>query len=96
MTKLQINGRTVTIDTKKLSKGLCDLHNECENKKTMLAFGMLDAKLIELFEQSFAKSVKAEFSDFTNDLFKDKIKNFIKDTSNEITKGIYQYATMVV
>jgi len=99
MKELKILERSVSIDTDKLSKGLCEMHNENPDMKLMLSFGMLDAKLCEIFDQQLAEQVKAKFSEHANDLFKDRIdriKAFIDDCNNEIGKGVYRYAELVV
>ena len=96
MNKLTIRGKTVTVDMDALSKGLCEMHNEDEEKRTILAFGMLDAKLIEIFERNFSKKIKAQFSEGANVLYQEEIESFIKRCSNEIEKGIYKYAKIVV
>ena len=96
MKTLQVLGRTVSIDITKLSKGLCAMHEEDEEMKTILAFGMLDAKLCELFEKQLSEAIKKQFSDIANELFKERITVFIKDCNHEVTKGVYSFATMVV
>ncbi len=96
MKVLEVAGRRVTINIDLLSRGLCDMHNQYEEKKLVLAFGMLDAQLIEIFERNMTKMVKDEFTPEANELFKDRIEAFINDVNNEIAKGVYKYATMVV
>lgn len=96
MKVLNLIGRTVSIDTDKLSKGLCDLHNEDEEMKAALAFGMLDAKLCDIFETNLTESIKKQFSSVTNQLFKDEIKTFTNECIREIEKGVYSYAKMIV
>lgn len=96
MNKLTIRGKTVTVDMDALSKGLCGLHEQNENTKTILAFGMLDARIIKSFEDNFSEGIKSQFSEGANVLYQEEIESFIKRCSNEITKGIYKYAKMVV
>ena len=96
MKTLNIAGKTVSIDIKKLSKGLCGLHNQDEDMKLILSFGMLDAKLCDMFEKQLNQAIKAEFSELNNILFEARINDFIKDCNNEIAKGVYSFATMVV
>jgi hypothetical protein len=93
---LNISGRTVTINIEALSKGLHDLHAEDEDKKAVLAFGMLDHGLCELMETNLAQSIKKEFSPEANELFKERIETFISDVNSEIAKGVYQHAKMIV
>ena len=96
MKTLKILDRTVSVDIEKLSKGLYEMHKEDENKEAVLSFGMLDFKLCELMELNLNKAIKKQFDEHTNDLFKTRIKQFSKDCSNEITKGVYKYAKMIV
>ena len=95
MKELTILGKTVKIDIDQLSKGLCDLHNEDEDKKAVLFFGMLDAKLCEIMEKGVKKAIIKQFSPETYDLFKSRIDQFAKDCNNEITKGVYRYAKII-
>lgn len=96
MKVLELLSRKVSVDTEKLSKGLCELHNEDEDKKAVLAFGMLDFELCEMMDKGISERVKKEFDTITNDLFKSRIDDFIKDCQNEVAKGVYKYAKMVV
>jgi hypothetical protein len=96
MKSLTILGRTVTIDTDKLSAGLCKLHEQDENKKAVLAFGMLDFKLCEMFDNILKESVLKQFSELAYLLSEDEINDFIKDCQNEVGKGVYKYATLIV
>lgn len=96
MKVLELLGKKVSVDTDKLSKGLCELHNEDEDKKAVLAFGMLDYELCEMMDKGIKERVIKEFDSITNDLFKSRIDNFIKYCQNEVAKGVYKYAKMVV
>lgn len=96
MKTLEVSGKTIKIDTEKLSKGLCDLHNQNKDMKTMLAFGMLDAKLCEMFKKNLSQSIKGQYSDLSNELFEQRINTFINECVNEIERGVYSYAKMVV
>ena len=93
---LKVAGRTVTIDIDKLSRGLCDMHNDNEDMKTVLAFGMLDAGLIDMFDKNLKERILSEFSEEAKELFSDRINTFINDVCNEVAKGVYKYANMVV
>lgn len=96
MKVFELLGRKVSVDTEKLSKGLCDLHNEDEGKKAGLAIGMLDFELCELMNKGIKNRIIKEFDTETNELFKGTINDFIKDCQNEVSKGVYRYAEMVV
>jgi len=96
MKTIELLGKTVSVDTERLSKGLCELHNEDEDKKAVLAFGMLDFELCEMMDKGISKKVKNEFDSITNDLFKSRIDDFIKDCQNEVARGVYKFAKMVV
>lgn len=96
MKVLELLGKTVSVDTDKLSKGLCELHNDDDYKKAVLAFGMLDFELCEMMDKGISKKVKNEFDSITNDLFKSRIDDFIKDCQNEVAKEVYKYVKMVV
>lgn len=96
MKKIEILGRSVSIDTDQLSKGLCELHNEDENKKAVLAFGMLDFQLCEIMNNGIKERIIKEFTPDTYSLFKKQIDDFIKDCQNEVNKGVYKYAKMIV
>lgn len=96
MKKIEILGRSVSIDTDQLSKGLCELHNEDENKKAVLAFGMLDFQLCEMFNKMVEEAIIKEFSTVAYTYFKKEIDTFIKDCQNEINKGVYKYAKLIV
>ena len=96
MKTLEILGKKVTIDTEKLSEGLCDLHNQDEGKRTMLAFGMLDHGLCEMFDKILMEKVRSQYSSDAVELFGGRIDKFVTECSNEIQKGVYQYAKMVV
>lgn len=96
MKTLEVLGRTVSINIEALSKGLCELHNSDPDMKAVLAFGMLDHGLCEMMETEIAKKVKAQYSPEANELFADRINGFIKECNNEIAKGVYKYAAMVV
>jgi hypothetical protein len=96
MKTLEIASRRVSIDTDKLSKGLCDLHASNDEMKAVLAFGMLDAKLCEMFEEQLSSSIRKQFSEIANDLFKTRIESFIKECVNDIEKGVYRYADFMV
>lgn len=89
-------GRKVEIDTDALSKGLCDLHNQDEDKRTILAFGMLDNALCEMMRKHLKAKVKEQFSSVVNQMWDEEIDTFCADCSNEIEKGVYGYAKMVV
>lgn len=79
MKTIELLGKTVSVDTEKLIKGLWVLHNEDEEKRAILAFGMLDFELCEMMDKGISKKVKNEFDSITNDLFKSRIDDFIKD-----------------
>lgn len=96
MKVLELLGKKVSVDTDKLSRGLCELHNEDEDKKAVLAFGMLDFELCEMMDKGIKERVIKEFDSITNELFKGRIDDFIKDCQNEVAKGVYKYAKMVV
>jgi hypothetical protein len=96
MKTFELLGKTVTIDTEKLSKGLHDLHAEDDNKATILAYGMLDAQLCELMEKGLKEAIIGQFEPITYDLFKLRIDEFIRDTTNEVINGVYKYAKMIV
>lgn len=96
MKVLELLSRKVSVDTDKLSKGLCELHNEDEDKKAVLAFGMLDFELCEMMDKGIKERVMKEFDSITNDLFKSRIDDFIKECQNEVAKGVYKYAKMIV
>ena len=96
MKVLELLSRKVLVDTEKLSKGLCELHNDDEDKKAALAFGMLDFELCEMMDKGINERVKREFDSITNDIFKSRIDDFIKDCQNEVARGVYKYAKMVV
>jgi len=95
MKELIILGRSVKVDVDKLSKGLCELHEEDEDKKAVLAFGMLDAQLCEIMEKQLKESIIKEFSPEAYDLFKLRIDQFASDCNNEVAKGVYRYAKMI-
>ena len=96
MKVLELLSRKVSVDTEKLSKGLCELHNEDEDKKAVLAFGMLDFGLCEMMDKGIKERIIKEFDTITNELFKGRIDDFIKDCQNEVARGVYKYAKMVV
>src|SRR5690606_2636349 len=96
MKTLEITGRIVRLDTEKLSIGLLEMHEEDKNKKAILAFGMLDAKIMQAFEYNLKQSVYSQFSKEAQELFKSKIDSYLKDCIKEISIGIYQRAKMVV
>jgi len=96
MNVLTLLGRTVTIDTKALSEGLYQLHAEDPDKLAVLSFGMLDAELIELIDTKIDKKIKSEFSESANELFKDRISEFISDIQRTVSTGVYQLAKLVV
>ncbi len=96
MKVIKVMNRTVSLDTDQLSKGLCDLHNEDPDKRAVLAFGMLDFKLCEVFDKAVKERIIEEFGTLAYTYFKDEIDAFIKDCQNEINKGVYKYAKMVV
>lgn len=94
--KLEIAGRSVTVDIDNMSKGLCDMHNEDQDMKAVLAFGMLDAGLCDMFKRHLTEKIKKEFSPEANEIFKERIKDFIQYVNNEVTKGVYKYAKLIV
>jgi hypothetical protein len=94
--RLELNGKSVTIDTEAIAGGLLNFHNEDEGKKTMLAFGMLDALLMESSEEAIKKRVFSEFSQITRDLFEPRINKFLSSVNHEIVVKIYSGAKMVV
>lgn len=96
MKKIELLGKTVSVDTDKLSRGLCELHNDDEDKKAVLAFGMLDFDLCEMMDKGIKERIIKEFDTVTNELFKGRIDDFIKDCQNEVSKGVYKYAKMIV
>lgn len=96
MKEIEVSGRSVKIDIEKLSQGLCEMHNEDENIKARLAFGMLDLKLCELMNDMLKERVLKQFSTEAYDLHKLEIDTFIKEASAEISKGVYKYAKMIV
>jgi hypothetical protein len=93
---LEINGRMATVDIEKLSKGLYDLHCEDEDRKAVLCFGMLDAKLCEIMETQLKDKIFEQFSLGTQALFKIKIENFCNKCFNEICKGVYNCAKNIM
>ena len=96
MKELILLSKRVTIDTDKLSKGLCEMHEEDEEKRAVLAFGMLDHKLCEIFKTSLSKSIKKQFDKETNVIFENQINRFIEEVNNEVTKGIYRYIKIIL
>jgi hypothetical protein len=95
MKELILLSKSVKVETDKLSKGLCAMHEEDEEKRAVLAFGMLDAKLCEIFSENLSKSIKAQFSEVTNMIYEDEIKAFVKEVNNEVTKGVYRYIKII-
>ena len=96
MKTLILNGKIVTVDTDKISKGLCKIHEEDKHKKTALAFGMLDNDLCKIFTQGISEGIKKEFDETTNDLFKNRIQDFIKEVENEVLTGIYKHIKIII
>jgi hypothetical protein len=96
MKTFELLDKTISIDTEKLSKGLCELHNENKETKSVLAFGMLDSDLCEIFSSNLKSKLIKQFEPFVYDLFKNRINDFINECENEILNGVYKYATLVV
>lgn len=96
MKTFELLGRSIKVDTDQLSRGLCELHNEDEDKKAVLSFGMLDFELCEIMETGIKQRIKNEFQAADYEIFKNIIDPFIKDCQNEVTKGVYKYAKLIV
>ena len=96
MNRLEIANRFVEVNTDALAKGLCEMHEMDDDKKAVLAFGMLDHGLCELMRKQLATHVRAQYSTEANELFSARISDFITQCTNDIEKGVYKYAKMVV
>tara|TARA_R110000782_G_scaffold102547_1_gene189724 strand:- start:371 stop:661 length:291 start_codon:yes stop_codon:yes gene_type:complete len=95
MKTFELLSTKVTINVEQLSKGLFELHEEDENKKAVLFFGMLDAKLCEMMEKGIKEKIIKQFEKETYFLFQLRIDAFIKEVQNEVTRGVYKYATII-
>ena len=95
MKELNIAGKTVKVDTEKLAEGMYEMHVEGDCLAP-LAFGMLDAKLMDMFEKDLSKKIFAQFTPEDGELFKSRIKAFIRDVQKAVSVGIYNRAEMVV
>lgn len=95
MKELKIRNETVRVDVDKFSKGLAKMHTDDPEKAVILKFGMLDAKIIEIFEIEFTNDIRLKFKDDYY-LHEDEIERFIKATKKEIIHGIYKYGNLVV
>ena len=96
MKEIEIAGRKVSINIDAVAEGLHELHAEDPNKKAILAFGMLDAGIMEQASKDLNELIKSKFSAEANEIFAGRIKEFIKDCEHKIAVGIYQRAKMVV
>jgi len=93
---LEILGRSVELEVEPLGKGLCAMHESDPDMKAVLAFGMLDAGLCELFRRHLKEKVEGMFSAEVKLLFHDKIAAFIKECAGAVEKDVYRHAKMVV
>ena len=96
METLTLEGKTVSIDTENLSKGLCKIHNDIPAKKAALSIGMLDAELCEYMLDSITERVINEFGNERYKVYELSIKDFCKSCMRIIEKGVYSHAEMVV
>lgn len=95
MRELEIAGITVTADTEQIANGIYQMHVE-KDALGPLAFGMLDAQLMELFDKQLKQSTYAKFSPEARDLFKQRIDDWVRECSKEVSTKIYKQAKMVV
>lgn len=95
MKTFELLGKKLSINTEQLSEGLFKLHEEDEDKKAVLFFGMLDAKLCELMEKGIKEKIIKQFEKETYFLFQPRIDAFIKEVQNEVTRGVYRYASII-
>ena len=96
MEALTIGTTTVKLDTKALAQGAYDLHAEM-NQLGPLAFGMLNATIMESMETNLKARVYKEFEHSNPDgIFNGRIEDYLKKVNKKIVNGIYQRATMVV
>lgn len=96
MKTLKIGQGTVTINTEALAEGVHQMHAQEEDKKTMLAFGMLDAKIMEAVETELKAKVIKTIGEGNAEFFNDRVKQFLADVNKAIAVGVYKRAKMVV
>jgi hypothetical protein len=96
--KMEFNllGLSTNINVEKIGLELLKVHNSNEGMKTMLAFGMLDAGVMEEAEKTILEGVTKNIDPLDVELFKPKFKSFMNEVMKEISIIIYQNATMVV
>ncbi len=93
MKELIIINQSIKIDIEKIGLELLKLHNQNESLKTVLAFGMLDAKLMDLAENNLKDGIKNAIKDKDDaNLFEAKIKRFVSECMQEISVVIYSNA----
>ena len=95
MRNLEISGRKVTANTEALAKGLYEMHKE-KDALAPLAFGMLDAQLMEMFERHLKQKVHEQFSRDILVSHKEVIGDWLRECTREVTVGIYKQSTMLV
>lgn len=93
---IKLFGKTVTVNTEKLSKGLCEMHEADPDMRMRLSIGLIDHQLCEMCSKNLAESIKKEFSATTKAIYEEELDSFIKDCNNEIQKGIYSHATCMI
>ena len=96
MNVLNIGQGTVSLDTEKIAEGVHALHEQDESKKTILAFGMLDAKIMETVEKEIKDRVLKEIGESNAELFKLRVEAFLNKVNKDIAVGVYKRAKMVV
>jgi hypothetical protein len=96
MNEFILLNKSIKIDTEKIGLGLLEMHKEDEHKKAVLAFGMLDAKLMDLAENNLKEGISKQFDKEDAELFKIRIDDFVRDCIKDISNVIYSNATMVV
>lgn len=96
MKEFNLTGYPIRINTKAIAEGLLKIHNQNENMKTMLSFGMLDANIMDEAEKAIREGITNGIDPLDIELFRDKINIFINETMKEISVIIYQNAKMIV
>ena len=96
MKTLKTPFRNINIDVNKIAEGVKNMHHEDEDKKIVLAFGMLDAVIMDLTE----KNLKQKFFSFFNELeliiCEEDINKFISECMHEISLYVYKNSNLIV
>jgi len=96
MAKLTIGLQIVNVDIEGMSKDLHKLHVSDDKKALALKFGMLDARVMEEWDEAFAETLNEQFTQEIREAFKPRIDDFVNESKQEVIKGLYSLSKMVV